>query len=311
MKFLVLTILVLTVSFSFGSIVDSSAPIITREYVEQAKKELPFETYDYEDNPFKDYSLDQLKRVFGVELPSDKEPSLLAMPVAWGNFKSLPANYNTKAQYPNCNLPIRHQGNCGSCWAFAATGVLADRFCIQSGGKYKMHLSPQFMVSCDKGDGACKGGLPQNSWQFLQYTGVVTENCFPYQSANGYIPQCPYWQVQCSDGTNFYKFKAKSSYRYQSIEQALNNIMTNGPIETGFQVYQDFTQYKGGIYVQRSSVRVGGHAVKIVGWGNQSGINYWVVENSYGPTWGENGYFRIKMGECEFERELIGGDPLF
>lgn len=70
--------------------------------------------------------------------------------------------------------------------------------------------------------------------------------------------------------------------------------MTNGPVETGFTVYSDFMSYRGGIYEQNSYSALGGHAVKIVGWGVEDGTDYWIVANSWGPSWGEEGFFRIK-----------------
>ena len=89
-----------------------------------------------------------------------------------------------------------------------------------------------------------------------------------------------------------------------------NDIFTNGPVETGFQVYQDFMSYKGGIYKKASNVLLGGHAVKVVGWGVESGTEYWVVANSWGTSWGERGHFRIAIGNCcNFEAGMISGLP--
>jgi len=86
--------------------------------------------------------------------------------------------------------------------------------------------------------------------------------------------------------------------------------MTNGPVETGFLVYQDFMSYKGGVYKKTSSTLLGGHAVKIVGWGTEKGDDYWIVANSWGPKWGEAGHFRIKIGNCcNFEAQMITGVP--
>jgi cathepsin B len=66
--------------------------------------------------------------------------------------------------------------------------------------------------------------------------------------------------------------------------------------------------YKSGIYVRTSTEAEGGHAVKIVGWGVENGVNYWKVANSWGPAWGENGYFRIKMDQCGFEQGVAKVD---
>merc|ERR1719238_1827321 len=80
------------------------------------------------------------------------------------------------------------------------------------------------------------------------------------------------------------------------IQQA---IMAGGPMEVAFTVYADFENYAGGIYHHVSGSSVGGHAVKVVGWGSENGVNYWKVANSWNPYWGEDGYFRIKRGNSE------------
>jgi len=82
-------------------------------------------------------------------------------------------------------------------------------------------------------------------------------------------------------------------------------IMAGGPVETAFTVYSDFENYAGGIYHQVSKQVLGGHAVKIVGWGVENGTKYWKIANSWNPYWGENGYFRIKEGECGIDDETI------
>jgi len=93
-----------------------------------------------------------------------------------------------------------------------------------------------------------------------------------------------------------------------SMQQAL---MKAGPIEVAFTVYEDFEVYTGGIYKATSSKQMGGHAVKLVGWGVDNGVKYWKIANSWNPYWGENGYFRIVRGtnECGIESQTAGNDP--
>merc|ERR1712164_146777 len=74
-------------------------------------------------------------------------------------------------------------------------------------------------------------------------------------------------------------------------------IMTGGPVETAFTVYSDFENYAGGIYHHTKGEVSGGHAVKIVGWGEENGVKYWKVANSWNPYWGEDGFFRIVRGD--------------
>lgn len=93
--------------------------------------------------------------------------------------------------------------------------------------------------------------------------------------------------------------------------QIQTDLMTHGPIETGFKVYEDFMTYKKGIYQYTTGKNVGAHAVKLVGWGEENGVKYWRIANSWNEGWGEDGYFRILRGvnECNVEKNCISALP--
>jgi len=80
-------------------------------------------------------------------------------------------------------------------------------------------------------------------------------------------------------------------------------------METSFNVYSDFMNYASGIYKHTSGYLEGGHAVKILGWGVEGGVNYWICANSWGTSWGEKGYFRIAYGECGIDSTVYGCTP--
>ncbi|PAV58868.1 hypothetical protein WR25_08867 [Diploscapter pachys] len=84
---------------------------------------------------------------------------------------------------------------------------------------------------------------------------------------------------------------------------------TNGPVEAAYTVYEDFYYYTTGIYKYQFGGVVGGHAVKILGWGTEGGVDFWLVANSWAADWGENGYFRILRGtnECGIEHAIVAG----
>lgn len=86
-------------------------------------------------------------------------------------------------------------------------------------------------------------------------------------------------------------------------------VINDGPIETGFTVYADFMTYKSGVYKHTTGKELGGHAVKIIGWGVENGEEYWLVANSWGPTWGIDGYFKIAFGQCGIDADGIAGTP--
>jgi len=214
---------------------------------------------------------------------------------------TIPTDFDAKTKWPGLILPIRNQQQCGSCWAFSAAEVLSDRVSIAS-GKASPVLSPEDMVSCDKSDQGCQGGMLPNAWNYLTNTGIVTDKCFPYTAGGGKAPAC---ETKCVDGESFTKTKAKTGYAIKGVTNMQKEIMTNGPIQVAFTVYKSFMSYKSGVYQKHwyELLPEGGHAVKIVGWGNEAGTDYWLVANSWDTTWGLQGFFKIKRGsnQCGIE----------
>ena len=89
-------------------------------------------------------------------------------------------------------------------------------------------------------------------------------------------------------------------------------IFENGSVEGAFTVYEDFADYESGIYQHVTGSMLGGHAIKIIGWGVENNVKYWLIANSWGDSWGEKGYFRMLKGEneCGIEDEADTGMPL-
>eukprot|EP00761_Pharyngomonas_kirbyi_P011061 gb/GECH01011085.1/.p1 GENE.gb/GECH01011085.1/~~gb/GECH01011085.1/.p1 ORF type:complete len:314 (+),score=44.00 gb/GECH01011085.1/:1-942(+) len=223
---------------------------------------------------------------------------------------SIPQHFDSRDEWKNCIHPIRNQEKCGGCWAFAASEVLSDRFCIASGGSTDVVLSPQKLISCDHRNYGCNGGIIPVAWKYLEQSGDCTDDCMPYTSGGGTTGSCP---SSCSDGSSPQNYYAKSgsSRQFSSVGAIQQEIMNHGPVEAGFQVYQDFFSYKSGVYTHQYGGLAGGHAIKIVGWGVDSKSNqpYWIVANSWGASWGMNGYFWILRGsdECGIEDQVFAG----
>ncbi|KAL0210987.1 hypothetical protein P9112_009285 [Eukaryota sp. TZLM1-RC] len=220
----------------------------------------------------------------------------------------LPESFDVRQQWPGCpSYAIRDQGRCGSCWAFGAAEALSDRFCAAKG--MKVILSPQWLVSCDKSNMACNGGWLDKVWNFMASTGVVEDSCMPYVSGqSGQVPACP---SSCKDGSALQMYKAANAYDVSSNEQSImTEIQKHGSVEVGFSVYSDFMSYRSGIYHHVSGYLQGGHAVKMIGWGVENGEKYWLVANSWGTSWGEQGHFRIRRGvnECNIESMVTAGE---
>jgi cathepsin B len=227
-----------------------------------------------------------------------------------GMDNDIPENFNAAEKWPGCVHAIRDQQHCGSCWAFAASEVISDRFCIASNKQIDVVLSPQYLVSCNNIlNHGCNGGVPLFSWWFIARTGLVTDECLPYQSGSGKNPvPCNSFKT-CADGSaiKYYKSKLSTTTVLQNPTSIQTNILAYGPVEAAFSVYEDFMHYKSGIYKHTSGSLLGGHAVKIVGWGKENGQNYWIIANSWNTTWGENGFFRIAWGEVGIDSQCIAG----
>jgi cathepsin B len=227
------------------------------------------------------------------------------------NLATVPVAFDSRTNWPNCIHPIRDQQGCGNCWAFAASEVLSDRFCIVSNKSINTVMSSQFLTSCDTTENGCNGGYLYYSWKFLEKSGDVTDTCWPYQSGNGVVPSCSTF-TRCADKSAMRKYYAKvnSSKLFNTPAAIQAEILANGPVEAGFDVYSDFMSYRSGIYANTTGATyLGGHAIKIIGWGNSNGINYWIVANSWGPYWGESGFFKIKFGSCGIDSNVYAGLP--
>ena len=219
----------------------------------------------------------------------------------------VPDSFDSRNQWYYAIHEIRDQGSWGSCWAFGASEALSDRFAIASNGLVNLVLSPQYQVSCDKDNGGCRGGFIDKAWKFYENVGIPPESCVPFTSYGGTEPNCT---TTCQDGSPLVFYKAKNIKKVSSIQAMKEAIFSGGPVEVGFVVYEDFYNYKEGIYYHVTGEPLSGHAVKAIGWGREQGIDYWIIANSWGSQWGEKGYFRIKMGDSYIESNIVYGDPV-
>ncbi|MDD4005301.1 MAG: C1 family peptidase [Elusimicrobiaceae bacterium] len=203
----------------------------------------------------------------------------------------LPESLDWRANNGNFVTEPRNQGRCGSCWAFSMTGAL-ESYSLRTKNtpNRELDLSEQVMVSCS-GSGSCKGG--RLNADYIKTTGLPPESYYPYTQTDG----------SCSNVKPGWESETYKIGRWGSVTQSVNAIKTAlnkyGPLPTGYLVYEDFLNYKSGIYTYTTGERKGGHAVLIVGYNDAE--KYFIVKNSWGPSWGENGFFRIAYSEMENE----------
>jgi len=299
---------------------------------------------------FANATVANVKKLLGTTLSSDKAyiaPENYKTVFKTAD-KDVPASFDVRTGFPACSAitgHVRDQSNCGSCWAMAATESFNDRYCIQTGDAKTLFGTEDTNaccngISCSLSMG-CNGGQPSGAWKWFTKDGVSTggdyedigtgDSCKPYsmQSCAHHVspppgvvacdslpsydtPKCT---SSCSDSkyTTAYKndkHLASSSYGIKSISDIQKELMEKGSIAVAMKVYEDFESYSSGVYQHVSGDYLGGHAIKLVGWGVDNGTPYWTCMNSWNTYWGENGSFRILRGsdECGIESDAVAGD---
>ena len=233
---------------------------------------------------------EEFDRLLGLRLPPDleerrqraaKEGRLITAPEGM----SLPASFDWRTQ--GGATPVKHQGNCGSCWAFCAAAAFESQILIYSG--LEEDLSEQAVVSCNPLGDDCSGGWMETAYDLFISSGAVRETCMPYHE----VDTDPCAQSSCEVAAYL-----DSYYYVDETVEAIKTAMLGGPVACAIAVCGGFSSYTGGCYEESCSEI--NHGVLLVGWDDSmcGGEGAWILKNSWGPDWGENGYMYIKYGSC-------------
>lgn len=259
------------------------------------------------------------------------------------SWEDLPTDFDSRTQWDKCTVisKIRDQSACGSCWAFGSTESFEDRACVATGND--IEYSTEDTTACCTGflcgmSMGCNGGQPSSALDWMTRSGVVTggdftdigsgSSCKPYslQPCAHHVPPStkypacpsdeyptPQCKKTCSEGSypkdyKADKVKGSKAFSIDGVQKIMSDIVTNGPVACAFTVYADFPTYKSGVYKHTSGQALGGHAVEIIGFGVDSGTDYWLVKNSWNEEWGNGGTFKILRGsnECGIESDVAG-----
>ncbi|CAH8850996.1 unnamed protein product [Trichobilharzia szidati] len=218
--------------------------------------------------------------------------------------------------------PVRSQGNCGSCYAFASTAAVEARLRLVSNFTLQPILSPQDILDCSPYSQGCDGGFPYLiAGKYAEDFGMVTEKCNPYTEKQ---------RSQCKTSKHCERYYT-TNYAYLGGYYGATNeeimrleLVQNGPFPVAFEVYKDFLFYESGVYRHTkienqhypfNPFELTNHAVLLVGYGvdKKTNLPYWKIKNSWGEQWGENGFFRILRGsdECGVESLAVTFDVVF
>jgi hypothetical protein len=186
---------------------------------------------------------------------------------------------------------VKNQGQCGSCWSFSTSGALEGAWQIASGKL--VSLSEQQLVDCSTSNSGCNGGSMDMAFEFLEKQHVCTENSYPYNGKDTSTGNT--CKKSCDEGmpkgsvTGYYDVPTDDT-------NALMEASAQQPVSIAIEADQmSFQMYSKGILTKKCGSKID-HGVLLVGYGTDNGIDYWKVKNSWGSSWGEEGYVRIERG---------------
>jgi len=262
-------------------------------------------------NEFADMTADE----FGATHFGQKKPEKM-----WGDLPYLGQHKYSGAPLPSsvdwsqkgAVTPIKNQGQCGSCWSFSTTGSLEGAWEIATGNL--VSLSEQQFVDCSKsfGNMGCNGGLMDNAFKYAEKNAICTEKSYPYKAKGGTCEAS-----SCTTGIpkgGVTGFKDVDKEDLQAMEEAVAQQPVSIAIEADQRVFQ---MYHSGVLTSTCGTKLD-HGVLAVGYGTQDGTDYWKVKNSWGASWGAEGYILLEKnknsaGECGIKMQpsypVVSGKP--
>jgi len=183
--------------------------------------------------------------------------------------------------------PVKNQEQCGSCWAFSTTENIESVWAIA--GNTLVSLAPQQIVDCDTTDDGCNGGNPPTAYEYvIKAGGLELEKSYPYTAKDGTCTAKASLEVAKISGYTWAtKTKNETEMQVATLNEAPLSICVDAIT---------WQTYVSGIITKNCGTSLD-HCVQIIGWGTDANVDYWLVRNSWGASWGEAGYIRVERNK--------------